>query len=188
MITYRLSLIVAVLLLVTGCGREPASEAPPPTETTTEAPPPSTPEPLGMPVSAVVEAALNGEDARILDRLAAPDSVSATPRQNRHVPGQMDTVRTHYYPGAALTTYDVTDAPDRFIMKLRVTDEAYQTDEGLRVGTSRENTEDMLGPPDQREDGTYVYELGEDVAATNLLRIAFEGDMVQRLTWSFYVD
>lgn len=173
------SLTIAFVLSLASCQSEAPPDAPPPNETARA---------LGVPLSEIVDAALNGRDTTALDRLGPPDSITTAPQPNRHVPGQMDTLRTYFYDGVRLTVYDVTNSADQFVTTMQVTGPAYTTDDSLHVGSSRSEVENTLGAPDRQDGDEYIYELGEPVAAPNLLRLTVEADTVQRMTWSFYVD
>lgn len=173
------SLTIAFVLSLASCQSEAPPDAPPPNETARA---------LGVPLSEIVDAALNGRDTTALDRLGPPDSITTAPQPNRHVPGQMDTLRTYFYDGVRLTVYDVTNSADQFVTTMQVTGPAYVTQDSLHVGSSRSEVENTLGAPDRQDGDEYIYELGEPVAAPNLLRLTVEADTVQRMTWSFYVD
>lgn len=145
---------------------------------------------LGIDLAALVEARLNPEPGTerlsLLDSLAPPLQVETEPTENRHVPDQIDTLRTLHYDGLSLTLYDVSASESTILTEIEVTDGQYALREGLRVGDTRENAEDALGPPDERENGTYVYEYSN--GASHYLRLYFSGDTVSKIEWSFYYD
>lgn len=145
---------------------------------------------LGVDLAALVEARLNPEPGTerlsLLDSLAPPLRVETEPTENRHVPGQIDTLRTLHYDGLRLTLYDVSASESVILTEIEVTGEQHALREGLRVGDARQAVEDALGPPDERENGTYVYEYGN--GASHYLRLYFSGDAVFEIEWSFYYD
>lgn len=122
----------------------------------------------------------------MLDRLAPPLRVEAEAVPNRHVRGQMDTLRTYVYDGLRFHVYAVSGSNKEILQGVTVTGSAYTTRDGLRVGSHRTEVEVALGPPARMEDRTAVYEFGQ--AAPTRLRIDYHSDVVERLEWSFYVD
>jgi hypothetical protein len=174
--------------MLLGCQPEAPRDATAPSDTTRAPASPETSRVLGVPLSDLVDAVLSGRDTTALNRLGPPDSITTAPQPNRHVPGQMDTLRTYHYDGARLTVYDVSASEDRFITTMQVTSPAYVTQDSLHVGSPWSAVEDALGTPARQGGNEYIYELGEPVAAPNLLRLTVEADTVQQMTWSFYVD
>lgn len=122
----------------------------------------------------------------VLDRLAPPLRVEAEAVPNRHVRGQMDTLRTYVYDGLRFRVYAVSGSNKEILQGVTVTGRAYTTRDGLRVGNHRTEVEAALGPPARMEDRTAVYEFGE--AAPTRLRVDYRSDVVEQLEWSFYVD
>ena len=144
----------------------------------------------GVSLPALVDAAMERppeQDALpVLDRLRKPIRVETTPRENRHNPGQIDTLRTFHYAGLQFTVYDVAGDPKEIMQGLVVTDSAYATEAGGRLGMNRQQIRAALGAPDVVEDGAFVYRLS-DVTPSEL-RIAFEAETAARMEWNFYVD
>ena len=170
--------------LLAACA-EPATDAPaePPAA---EAPAPETSDGApSLPLAEILEAARSGDDAALLKRLAPPARVEATPTENRHTPGQMDTVRTYHYDGLTITAYHVAGG-GTLIQQVEVTGGDYRTAGGLGPGSSRADVEAALGPPPVCEGDVYEYDLGE--VTPHPLRITFAGDAVASLRWGFYVD
>lgn len=183
-------LVLVAVLLAAGCGASDAPAPAPsgrsePTDTAASAPPAARPPASAPSLSRLVEAAKTGPDA-VLDLLPAPRRRSGEAVENRHVPGQMDTLRTYTFDGLTMETHDVAHAASAFVRSLTTTNARYRTDDGLHVGSSRAEVEAALGPPSRREGDTAVYEIGEPTP--DVLRIAYDGDVVRRLRWSFYVD
>lgn len=185
-----IAFVLLAFFTLVGCGDPPENEKAPgedPADTAEAAPPSGE---LGIELAALVEARLNPEPGTerlsLLDSLAPPLRVETEPTENRHVPDQIDTLRTLHYDGLRLTLYDVSASESTILTEIEVTGGQYALREGLRVGDTRENTEDALGPPDERENGTYVYEYSN--GAPHYLRLYFSGDTVSEIEWSFYYD
>lgn len=146
--------------------------------------------PLAVPLSDLVGAAMDrpaGQDSlAVLDRLGEPLRIEAEPHENRHEPGQVDTLRTFHYTGLQFTVYDVTGSAKEIMQDITVTDSVYTTEEGVRVGMHRQQVRAALGAPDHTEETTFVYNLSE--VTPNQLRVLFEEGKVTRLEWNFYVD
>lgn len=179
--------VSAVLLVLwgafTGCRREGAPSQQP-------TGPDAEPVRPAVPVAALVDAALNRppgqESLTVLDRLHDPLRIEVEPRENRHDPGQVDTLRTFHYTGLQFTVYDVAGSAKEIMQSITVTDSAYATDGGAHVGMHRQQIRAALGPPDRVTDQTFVYNLS--TVTSNQLRIAFEEGRAIRLGWKFYVD
>lgn len=122
----------------------------------------------------------------VLQRLGPPQRVHRHPVENEHVAGQIDTIRTYTYDGLRLRTYDVAASSKVLLIGLVVTNGRYQTEDGLRVGTSREAVEARRGEPSDVRDDTYVYQLSE--VAPDWLYVRFEDDTVAELEWDLYYD
>lgn len=137
-------------------------------------------------VKAGTEPSPETDSLRVLDRLKPPLRIDTEPQKNRHVPGQIDTLRIYVYRGLEVTVYDVANDPTEMMQSLTVVDSTYETEEGLRVGLPRERIRALLGTPDQVEGDTLTYRLG--TPAPNHLQVSFRNDHVARLKWSFYVD
>src|SRR6056297_2553421 len=86
----------------------------------------------------------------LLDRLGEPERVETEPIENRHVPGQIDTLRTLVFDGMAVEVYAVADGKE-LLQEVRVTGPEYETAEGLGVGSTREAVREALGAPVRTE-------------------------------------
>jgi hypothetical protein len=125
----------------------------------------------------------------LLDRLGEPRRIETEPVENRHVPGQIDTLRTLVFDGLAVEVYAVADGKE-LLQEIRVTGPGYETAEGLGVGSTRAAVRDVLGSPARTEGDTVTYEVSEspeDPTPTQL-HIRYDGDRVAAMTWSYYVD
>lgn len=141
--------------------------------------------PLADLVGAATDRAPGQAALPVLDRLNNPIRVEAEPRPNRHIPDQVDTLRTYHYTGLQFTVYDVTGSAKEIMQCIVVTDSAYATEAGVRVGMSPQQMRAALGAPDENTAEAYVYTLSG--VAPSQLRIAFEEGAATRLEWSFYV-
>lgn len=144
----------------------------------------------GVSLPSLVEAGIDRppgtETLEVLDRLPSPLRIEKEPQENRHVPNQVDTLRTYYYRGLEFTVYDVAGDPKEIMKDITVVDSTYETEEGLRVGLSRDRVRSVLGPPDRIGGDTHVYRLA--TPTPNHLHVTFSDNRVSRLEWSFYVD
>lgn len=194
-----------VLVLLAGCGPQQRDTAPDPADTlatSDEAVPangnqtdPSGASQArpGVPLSELVEAGRQREPGQqglpVLDRLNEPARLETEPRENRHVPGQVDTLRTYHYDGLRFEVYDVSDSERQLMQNVTVMSDAYDPGLGFRVGSTRSEVEAAMGEPGERRSGAYVYDLGEsELGASDQLIVRFDGDRVRELEWSFYVD
>jgi len=125
----------------------------------------------------------------LLARLDEPRRIETEAVENRHVPGQVDTLRTYVYDGLALTVYDVAGG-GALLQEVRVTDEGYTTAGGLGVGSRREAIEAAYPNSVGAEGGTVTYEraASPDDPTPETLRVRYDGDRAAELVWSFYVD
>jgi len=125
----------------------------------------------------------------LLDRLGEPERVETEPIENRHVPGQIDTLRTLVFDGLAVEVYAVADGKE-LLQEVRVTGPEYETAEGLGVGSTRSAVREALGAPVRTEGDTVTYEVPEspDDPTPTQLHVRYDGDRVAAMTWSYYVD
>ena len=127
---------------------------------------------------------------RVLDELNPPLRVEREPVQNRHDPGQTDTILTLLYSGMRIEVYKSTDSGKEIVRSLTISGDAYQTEQGLTIGSTRAEVRKVLGEPAGTEDETLVYELtrGENDPTPTFLHVRFDGDHVAAMSWDFYVD
>ena len=144
----------------------------------------------GLPLPELLEGltanALDRDRLAVLGRLNRPRRVERTPQPNRHDPTQTDTVRTLHYDGLDVEVYEVSASGKELASKLEVTSSAYETADGLRVGSTHEEVERALGEPTEVDDGALVYQ-SDDITPTTL-RFDMEGSRVEAMTWFFYLD
>ena len=172
-----LTLCFAAVLLLAGCAGQPAADTSSRSDEARAGRP-------GVPLAALIE----NDFATVLDRLNPPLRVEEEPIENRHVPGQVDTLRTYFYEGLRFTVYDVSASGKKLLQNLTVTSDAYPAPQGVRVGMTRQEITQRLGTPVRQEDGVYIYHLGDGPIPNPILSVHFENDTVSTLKWSFYVD
>ena len=185
-----LRLILAVALVATACGEGGEGAA------NGGSDPPATDPPAGHPgiplttLLARAEERGPGGDLIVLGDLGSPRETEREPVRNRHDPSQTDTIVTLRYQGLDVTLYHVTASGRAMIQTVRVTDESYETDEGLRVDLSRQRIRDVLGEPERTENDTWIYEVpgSPNDPTPMMLHVDFEGDSVDALIWHLYVD
>jgi hypothetical protein len=124
----------------------------------------------------------------LLDRLGEPRRVEAEPVENRHVPGQVDTLRTLVWDGLEVEVYAVADGRE-LLREVRVTGAGYETAEGLRVGSTRAEVREAFGAPAHAEGDAATYEVRDapDDPTPTQLRVRYDGDRVAAMVWSYYV-
>lgn len=185
------ALTFAAMLMLAACAgesNEPVRDTPaPPDADTSVAEEPAAPaRAVELPALLTAEERAPGVDTlAVLDQLPEPQRVEEETRENRHMPGAVDTLRTHHYDGLAFTVVQAANGKE-LLQEVQVTGEDYSTERGLRVGLPRAEVQQTLGPPTRTEDGAAVYERGD--GATDVLRVRYRNDRVAELTWSFYVD
>jgi hypothetical protein len=184
--------LVLVLLVAVGCTGT-ADDAPSPEEVPAgEGPPPGNP-PMGGPVEVTPGLALDDlldsyvDGMTLQARLNTPRRIEAEPVANRHVAGQVDTLRTYVYDGIRLQFYDLTDG-GVLLQEVAVTDDGYTTADGLGVGSTRDAIEAAYPHSLGAEGSTITYESGGDDPASTVLRVAYAADHAASLTWFLYVD
>ena len=131
--------------------------------------------------------AAGGDEASLMAQLVDGADVSREPTENRHVPGQIDTLVTARYPGLEIEAYQITGGRT-FIREVTVTDERYRTADGLGVGATRSEIERAAGEPTQTTVGSPIYELGDGPTSTTLEVNYDASGRAERLVWRPYVD
>ncbi len=121
----------------------------------------------------------------VLDRLEEPNRVSVDTQANRHTRGQTDTLRTLHYDGAEITVYHVSGGKE-LLQHVAVTGPELESPEGVRVGMTRREVENMLGEPSEHQNGAHVYLQGEHMPTR--FYVYFENDDVSRMEWLFPID
>lgn len=198
---WGLLLLCTVAGLAGGCGPKPSGEEVPVPDTAVAAPADTAPPPATDPAAAVPGITLpvlldrvseRGPDGelRVLDAMNPPLDVDREPVQNRHDPTQTDTLRTLHYGGLRVEVYEVAATGKEIIRAIEVTSDAYRTEAGLTVGSTRAAVREALGAPARTEGDTFVYERYDDARdpTPTTLRIRFDGDRVAAMTWHYYVD
>lgn len=143
---------------------------------------------LGVSLQALLEGAESRDPETqqlpILDRLNEPERVSLDTQANRHVPGQTDTLRTLHYDGATVT---VLEASGKELMKdVTVTEPGLRSPQGVQVGMTHAEVENVLGEATERQDGAHVYE--EDAPMPTRFYVYYENGDVSRMEWMFAID
>jgi hypothetical protein len=124
----------------------------------------------------------------LLEPLGRPLRNWGKPTPNRHVAGQVDTLRTLVYEGLEVQVYETADERE-LLQTLRVTSPRYRTAEGLTVGSPREDVHAALGAPEGVEAGQDTFAIGSDPDGPPLdLVVEYEAGRVSALVWRFYMD
>lgn len=189
---YALAVVtLAATLMLAACAgetSEPVRDTPasPDADTSVAERPASPAQPVDLPAILAADERAPGVDTlAVIDQLPEPQRVEEKTRENRHMPGAVDTLRTYHYDGLTFTV--VFAANDKeLLQEVRVTGEGYETEQGLRVGLPRAEVQQMLGQSTRTEDGVAVYEMGDE--ATDVLRVRYQNDRVAELAWNFYID
>ena len=171
---------VLLVLVLAGCGSEPSSV------------PAESPERAAADRADLAEAAetqgaaevrpgvridrilrASGDLSQLLPVLRAPRSARAEPVRNRHVPGQIDSVRTWQYDGLELDIYEAADGRS-LLQRLAVTSGTYGTSDGLSVGETRDDLESVLGAPASSGGAEATYRVGGELPT--VVRVVYEPD------------
>lgn len=198
----RALLLSAVVVGLLGCQPRPGENSPeatdPPADSTVsrhgeqhhggEASPDGSTS-LGIALPTLIDNAADRDpesgQLEVLDRLNEPERVSTESHPNRHVPGQIDTLRTLHYDNVHITIYEVSGGKE-ILQNVTVTGPRLATAQEVEVGSSRSAVEDRLGDPDERDGDAYVYL--ENGPMPTRFYIYFAGDTVDRLEWHFAID
>lgn len=199
---HRFALVAALIILFGACGPEAGDDVVDTTDVARdtsevfEDTPPHDPSTVSEPSGSLgisLQALLDGarrqspgpDELAILDRLNEPLRVSIDTQRNRHQPSQVDTLRTHDYDGLELTVYHVAGGKE-LMKNVTVTGSGLETPQGISIGMSRTDVENVLGAPAEREDGAHVYE--RDGPMPTRLYVHFDGDRVSEIEWRFPID
>lgn len=127
-----------------------------------------------------------------LAQLPRADEVETEAVENRHVQGQVDTMRTHRYGAVSIRVYDVSDSPSRIVTRIEVEEDDRETGLPIDVGTDESRVVEELGEPVERQEDRLRYQWpldgDEPAAAPNYLDIYLTAGTVKRIAWEFYYD
>ncbi|MFW5973121.1 MAG: hypothetical protein ACOCTG_03940 [Bacteroidota bacterium] len=187
-------MLLAVMLLTAGC--EPDADRVPDREADTQRMADQESTDAGVSVETMVEQTLSPAPDRpyppFLDRLNEPERVETEVVENRHVPGQMDTVRTYIYDGLEIEVYDRSQDERKLVRRIELLEPGF--DHGLEfdVGDQEMDVRQAMGEPEEAENGELRFRLTQNaddpVSAPNHLHVRLRNDRVDALRWSFYVD
>ena len=184
----RLALSLFALVFVAGCTGTaedtPTPEAPSREEGSPSDTPPRDATP-GLSLDELLDSQVDG--TTLQTRLNAPQRIETEPVANRHVEGQVDTLRTYVYDGIHIQFYDVTGS-GVLLQEVDVTGEGYATADGLGVGSSRAAIEAAYPHVLEAEGSTITYEREDAEPTPTVLRVIYDGDRASSLTWVLYVD
>lgn len=139
-------------------------------------------------VQQLVEAALQGRQPTsyeaVVHRLGPPQRVTAQTVDNAYAAGQVDTVRTLYYPALQARVYIRSDDAHSFLIQLQLLASFYADPNGLRVDMAQQAVRQQLGAPQRVENGIWVYENVQQGAAD--LRLSWDGEHLRAITYVFH--
>ena len=177
-------LLVALLVVVAGCGpSEPRDEGPPEEAEQSVAPSAALPS-RGEFVENGLQLPGNTR-ADFLAALGDPNRIVSEAVPNRHVPGVTDTLFTLYYPDL-IAHIHLPGPGGELVSSVEVSDNWH-----LRhavIGQTPGAIESAFGPPDQRTDTTFTYLCTTCVAADNPVELVIRDGRVQRVRFNYYVD
>lgn len=150
---------------------------------------PNTAPGLGISLSELIERgqyrAPGEERLVVLDRLNEPARVTTETQENRHVRGQVDTLRTLHYDGVSVTVYHVSGGRE-LLHSLTIRSDDIASPEGVRLGMERAEVVRLLGESDENRDGALVYL--QDGPMPRRFRVHLDGERVGRMEWIFPID
>ncbi|MFO8231297.1 MAG: hypothetical protein R6U20_01395 [Longimonas sp.] len=123
-------------------------------------------------------------DDDVVDLLGAPLRTTVRVVPNTYAAGQIDTVRTLYYPALQAQLYIRSDDTRSFLIQMRLHGSFYSTPDGLQVDMERSAVQQQMGQPHRVEDEVWVYENVSQGAAD--LRLAWHDKRVRSITYVFY--
>lgn len=190
-------LVVAVVIGgigLGGCGgttpisNSPNSEAMTPPSVS----PPATENAAARPTSAAVEQLIDRtlhstqeiSHTDVVDLLGRPLRTTHRAVANTYAAGQIDTVRTLYYPALQAQVYTRSHDTRSFLIQIRVLAPFYATPSGLRVEMERAAVRQQMGTPQRVEDGVWVYENVQQDAAD--LRLSWRDERLNAITYVFH--
>lgn len=139
-------------------------------------------------VQHLVEVALQGRQPTsyeaVVRQLGAPQRVTAQAVDNAYAAGQVDTVRTLYYPALQARVYIRSDDAHSFLIQLQLLASFYSGPNGLRVDMAQQAVRRQLGSPQRVENGVWVYENVQQGAAD--LRLSWEDARLRTITYVFH--
>ena len=166
----------------------PASEAVAPPSVSA----PATENAAARPTSAAVEQLINRtlrstQDisySDVVDLLGPPLRTTHRTVANAYATGQIDTVRTLYYPALQAQVYTRSHDTRSFLIQIRVLAPFYATPSGLRVEMERAAVRQQMGTPQRVENEVWVYENVRQDAAD--VRLSWTDDRVSAITYVFH--
>ena len=141
----------------------------------------------------ILDAMLRPADADaaeiLLDSLPHPAEERTAQHPNIHQRGTYDTYRTLLFDGAELVVVEPGAGATRFPAAFALTATGVDVERGLHVGMDQAALGRLLGAPDERHDGTWRYQVVDDLtAAPYQLDVTLRDGRVAGLRWSAYLD
>lgn len=178
-----------------GCGGTTAVPESPASKTATppsvELPAPEEEEPVRPTRAAVQElvdqalhSAQETTQADVIRLLGHPLRTTHRTVDNVYAAGQVDTVRTLYYPALQAQVYMRSHDAHTFLIQVRVLAPFYDTPSGLRVEMAQAEVRQQMGAPNRVEDGVWVYENVQQHAAD--VRLSWSDERVSAITYVFH--
>lgn len=127
-----------------------------------------------------------GDDGPFLRGLEPPSRTEVEAVENRHVPGQVDSVRTLVYPGLVIEAYEVAGG-NTMIHRVAVQSVDVRTETGLGIGSTRSDVEAVFGAPTSTRGDVATYDVGGGPTPTQA-EVRYEGDRAVSFVWQPYVD
>ena len=125
---------------------------------------------------------------RIRAALGTPDSVQATPFQNRHDSTQTDTVIQLYYPGLTLGLYRVALSGTDLLGEVILSRRRSAPPLGVGIGSTREQLEAAFGPPSEEGQDEAGHETLEYIHELEGVTFVLDKSVVSRIEWTVHVD
>lgn len=126
----------------------------------------------------------------LADQLGAPDSTAARPIGNTHDAALTDTVVTLHYPGLEAEVYRAGFDGRELLAALHITDERYlQPASPIRLGTSADELQIVLGVPDEVDAGDLVYRCATcSLAGGDVVRLLIDDGLLSAISVQYWLD
>jgi hypothetical protein len=132
----------------------------------------------------------DGRRKAVAAQLGRPDSLRSQVIPNTHRPVQMDTLVNVFYPGLRLeyVVLGVTEGETDILLQADVSNNRYLKYPALGVGARAADIVSAFGEPEERRNGTYMYECAMHIMSGSTVYFHIEGDRVKYVEYRWDAD